>query len=163
MAPALAGEHPLTVLALVGLPAAPAAQALEQRGPHRATRVLLVAPQVQLGLEELVAQLAAERGLLWKREGCAVGGARGAYPAPAPSCPVIPAQDVKTSGTRVRVQGARGSTGPLLRAGAAVGLRRPRSGAEKAARPSALFMNQEKKDDRAVMRVINYCRRGQTN
>lgn len=72
-APVLAGEHPLAVLALVGLLATPAAeplrlelvaQALIERGPHGAARVLLVAPQVRLGLEELVAGVTAERGLL---------------------------------------------------------------------------------------------------
>lgn len=78
-APVFVGEHPLAVLAFVGLPvAAPATQALGlelvaqarvEGGAHRAARVLLVSPQVQLGLEELVTHVAAECGLLCKRRG----------------------------------------------------------------------------------------------
>lgn len=72
-APVFVGEHPFAVLALMGLLTAPAAeplrlellaQALIERGPHGAACILPVAPQVQLGLEELVTGVTAERGLL---------------------------------------------------------------------------------------------------
>lgn len=80
-APVFVGEHPLTVLALVCLPVAGRAEALRlevlpqaliEWGPCRAARILLVAPQVQLALEELITLVAAERGVLCKTEGKAV-------------------------------------------------------------------------------------------
>lgn len=70
--PVFVGEHPLAVLALIDLPIAESllldvlAQALVE-GAHGAAGVLLVPPQVQLGLEELVAVLAAKRGLFCNR------------------------------------------------------------------------------------------------
>lgn len=96
-APVLVGEHPLAVLALVSMPVAgPNAealglklvpQALVQRSPRGAARILLVAPQVQLALEELITFVTAERGLLCKTENGEVGGERG--PAQAHGAPAI--------------------------------------------------------------------------
>lgn len=94
-APVLVREGPLTVLALEGPPVAgPAAQALGlellgqarvEGGPHWATCILLVPPQVQLGWEELVTHFTAKRGLLCKRENSQEvgGGALALAPGPA--------------------------------------------------------------------------------
>lgn len=86
--PVLVGEQPFAVFALVGLPVTwgrpqavrlqPLAQAREERGAHPA-RQLLVAPQVQLGGEQLVTGVAAERGGLCER--CGGGGWVGTSPA----------------------------------------------------------------------------------
>lgn len=64
-------------------------EALVEWGPSRAAGILLVAPQVQLALEELIALLAAESGVLCKTKGKEVSG-RARYPALDPQgthCP----------------------------------------------------------------------------
>lgn len=44
-------------------------KALVERGPRRAAGILLVAPQIQLALEELITVLTAEGGVLCKTKG----------------------------------------------------------------------------------------------
>lgn len=144
-APVFVGEHPLAVLAFVGLPVtAPAAQALGlelvaqarvEGGAHRAARVLLVSPQVQLRLEELVTHVTAECGLLCKRQGPGgeggreqprapgLRGLRGGEPTPPslfllllPPCPQHwPREWLRgrgDHGTRVHSTGNAGRPGP---------------------------------------------------
>lgn len=136
-------------------------EALVERGPRRAAGVLLVAPQVQLALEEFIALLAAESGVLCKTKGEEVSG-RARHPLPWGFHPTLAAPTQLPSSPCPGCSGAQRSQdrpdhagGPhlgivetlsnfrLLPASLAVTVdsRRPCLGVEKEARPCALFMN----------------------